>query len=731
MAIRKKGRVEKKSNQRNQLIQSGQAAQPEQPGQGSKRKMRMLDKEIKMQQKQDANSVKWYHSIRIKLISAFMILVILLVVLGTFSYQKAAQGIIQNYESAMNSSLNLMLRYFETVSISAEAKNLQLTRNTTLRKYYAGLYAEDLIEQKKVFTEISSQAYATAMTEKNISEIYVLTETGKPIGAINNLLPADTYDQFAASEEFKLLENLGNQETIWLGFHPGLDIPAEKKIDSYGIYCVRRLFDQYDKPVGYVIVDLSKEFITDTLKTSELPEGSMAVFQTSDGRNLFDGEYDEAMLEEIMQKKAELTDGKGYISYQGNSYLLLEGNVEEVQGKIITLIPRSAIIEQAQAVKNTTMILVVLGGLIGIGLTVILSKEIAKEIEKVNFVLKKSAKGNLTSLVMVRGKDEFQLLGNCVNETILEIKKMIERVQQSSNKIAVSSGYMKTVSEELMNASDGIHHASHEISCGMSQQAEDTVNCVKEMNELAVLISNVNDAIGLMNQVLTKADKLSYEGIDVVNKLCQREKATVSITNQVITNVEQMEENSKEISEFIKVINSIAESTNLLSLNASIEAARAGEAGRGFSVVADEIRKLSAQSEQASAEIGRIISRMKKETVDTVDSVRQAKAAMESQEKTLNETVTMFQGMNQEIMSLADHMNQIHGKMENMDQSKDEMLGSIQSISAAAEETESAAGQLEENVANQMAVAKKIEEAAEDLNKEYEEMERMVNRFTI
>lgn len=680
---------------------------------------------------QQTNNVKWYHSIRIKLISAFMILVVLLVVLGTFSYQKAAQGIIQNYEGAMNSSLNLMLRYFETVSVSAEAKNLQITRNTALRKYYAGLYAEDLIEQKKVFDEIASQAYATAMTEKNISEIYVLTEKGKPIGAINNLLPADTYEQFAASEEFKRLENIGAQETIWLGFHEGLDVPTKKKLDSYGIYCVRRLYDQYEKAVGYVIVDLSKEFITDTLKTSELPEGSMAVFQTSDGRNLFDGEYDEAMLDEITQKKAELTDGKGYITYQGNRYLLLEREVSEVQGMIITLIPRSAIIEQAQVVKNTTLILVALGGLIGIFLAIILSKEIGKEIEKVNSVLKKSAKGNLTSLVDIRGKDEFQLLGNCVNDMILEIKEMIERVQISSNKIAVSSGYMKTVSEELMNASDGIHHASHEISCGMSQQAEDTVNCVEEMNELAVLISSVNSAIGLMNQVLNKADQLSYEGIDVVNKLCQREKATVSITNQVIANVEQLEENSKEISEFIEIINSIAESTNLLSLNASIEAARAGEAGRGFSVVADEIRKLASQSEQASAEIARIITRMKKETVDTVASVRQAKTAMESQEKTLNETVTMFQGMNQEIMSLADHMNQIHGKMENMDHSKDEMLGSIQNISAAAEETESAAGQLEENVANQMAIAKKIENAAEDLNKEYEEMERMVNRFTI
>ncbi len=700
---------------------------------GRVEKTKKVKKQVtkKVRQKKEADSVKWFHSIRIKLISAFMLLVVLLVVLGTFSYQKAAQGIIQNYEGAMNSSLNLMLRYFETVSLSAEAKNLQITRNTALKKYYAGLYAEDLIEQKKVFTEVSSQAYATAMTEKNISEIYVLTESGKPIGAINNLLPADTYQLFAASEEFKLLENLGDQETIWLGFHQGLDVPAEKKLDSYGIYCVRRLFDQYDKAVGYVIVDLSKEFITDTLKTSELPEGSMAVFQTKDGRNLFDGEYDEAMLDEITLKKADLTNGNGYINYQGNQYLLLEREVAEVQGKIITLIPRSAIIEQAQVVKNTTMILVVLGGLIGIGLAILLSKEIGKEIKKVNDVLKKSAKGDLTSLVAVRGKDEFRLLGNCVNDMIVEIKEMIERVQLSSGKIAVSSGYMKTVSVELMEASDGIHHASHEISCGMSQQSEDTMNCVEEMNELAVLISNVNDAIGLMNQVLTKADQLSFQGIDVVNQLCQREKATVSITNRVITNVEQLEINSREISEFIEIINAIAESTNLLSLNASIEAARAGEAGRGFSVVADEIRKLASQSEQAASEISSIISRMKKETVDTVDSVRQAKDAMESQEKTLNETVKMFQGMNQEIMSLADHMNQIHGKMENMDHSKDEMLGSIQNISAAAEETESAAGQLEENVANQMAIAKKIEEAAEDLNKEYEEMERMVNRFTI
>lgn len=676
------------------------------------------------------SGVKMIHSIRLKLMAAFMILVLLLIVLGVTSYQKAASGITQNYEDAMNSSMNMMLRYFETVSDSAKAKNTQLTFNETLQKYYGGEYDDDLMQQKNKSKEMASLIYATAMTEKNISEIYVVAETEKPMGAINNIMPADTYEKLIASEEYANIKDLGKQDTVWLGYHTGLDEAAKKSLKDYSISCVRVLTDQYDKNVGYVIVDLSKEFVTDTLATSELPEGSIAVFQTIDRRSLTTAtEEEDFSIEEVLGNQQD-TESK-YIDYKGEKYLLLQQEVETVQGKIYTMIPQNAIIYQAKIVKNVTMIIVLIGAIIGITLAVILSKEIGVAIGKVNHVLRQSAEGDLTCKVTEKRKDEFHILSNCVNSMMDNMKGMVEQMHKSSESVSESSQYMSEVSRELVESSDGIRCSSHEIGEGVIQQAEDIQKCLERMNDLADIITDVNQTMTQMDTIVEHTNGVVMRGIEVVNELNRMDKETSEVTNRVIENVQKLDKKSSVITSFVDTINAIAESTNLLSLNASIEAARAGEAGKGFAVVAGEIRMLATQSEEASTEISKIIREMQKETTETVVSANQAKLAVESQEKALEETIIMFRQINEKVTSLETYMSTIVEQITKMDGAKTETLGNIENISAAAQQTESASEEMAANSTAQMKVAEKMEKAAERLDEEYKEMEKTIFRFRI
>ena len=129
-------------------------------------------------------------------------------------------------------------------------------------------------------------------------------------------------------------------------------------------------------------------------------------------------------------------------------------------------------------------------------------------------------------------------------------------------------------------------------------------------------------------------------------------KSNIDITNKTIKDIEDLESESKAITEIIGVINDIAAQTNLLSLNASIEAARAGDAGRGFSVVAEEIRKLSEKSVSAAGEIEQIIRNITKKTQATAITVRQIEGISKTQEKRLLEVVNLFNNINAHVDEL-------------------------------------------------------------------------------
>jgi methyl-accepting chemotaxis protein len=161
------------------------------------------------------------------------------------------------------------------------------------------------------------------------------------------------------------------------------------------------------------------------------------------------------------------------------------------------------------------------------------------------------------------------------------------------------------------------------------------------------------------------------------------QKKPLILPQDVIQKVQEFEKHTANINGFIQVINEIASQTNLLSLNASIEAARAGESGRGFSVVADEMKKLAEQSMQAANQIQKIVKEIQVKTQSTVDTAKAAEEIVSSQTVALEHTVKVFDSINEHVKALVNNLNNISSGMKEIEGSKEDTLTAIESISAS------------------------------------------------
>lgn len=669
------------------------------------------------------------HSIRYKLFGAFMVPVLLMIILGAVSYRRATYGIKTNYENAMHSTITMITRYFDAVGEAVEAKDIQLTRNKTIQNYFSGKYDEDMFQRSKMAKEINSLLSATAMTEKSIGEIYIISDRQKPIGGINNLLPEDLYQTFLASKAGEQAKALKSNETLWIGYHKEIDAGAKKTEDKYSMCCVRKFSSTYNKDLGFILIDVSYNFIMETLEESELPEGSIAVFETSDGRALTFGSDEGFRLSDL--PKIEEGVEKTYAEYHGERYLIMEQQIKHLSSNVYMMVPEQQILYQAEVVKTTTIILLIAGACIGLVLAVLIARRISNNIRAVNKVLLKSAKGNLTVSVKEHRRDEFHLLGVSVNTMLDNMRHIIGRMHHSGEQVADSSGRMTEVAEQLVKASEDIHTVSQEISSGIAQQSSDTQMCLECMNELAGLINDASLAMNQAGDAATVTSAVVKEGMENLGELSQREQETATITEQVIEDVECLNQHSVQIGDIVDTMNSIADSTSLLALNASIEAARAGDAGRGFAVVASEIRDLAEKSASASGEIRAIIEKMQEQTGHTVDSVQQAKKAVYSQASALQGTVERFCCIQEKAALLNESIGKMLSHMKQMEVAKVQTLNNIENISAMAEQTEASTLQLEENAMIQLQVAETLQNAAAQLDDESQQMEKILSKFTL
>ncbi|BFO04724.1 methyl-accepting chemotaxis protein [Pseudomonas guariconensis] len=360
----------------------------------------------------------------------------------------------------------------------------------------------------------------------------------------------------------------------------------------------------------------------------------------------------------------------------------------------------SAVFEEAFSliVVALVMILVAL-----IAIATLLTRSIVLPLADAVAVAERVATGDLTQDIPVLGRDEPALL-------LRALSRMQQSLRDTLRKIAASSDQLASASEEL-------HTVTEDTSRGLHQQSAEIDQAATAVNQMTAAVEEVaNNAVSTAD-ASKGADQTTREGRDQVNQALASIQYLVSDVTDTSGEIEQLASNANEISRVLDVIGAIAGQTNLLALNAAIEAARAGEAGRGFAVVADEVRALAHRTQQSTAEIEQMISGIQSGT-------ERAVTAMHTSQDRANGTLEVAQSAGQALEVIAEAITSINQR--NL------------VIASASEQQAQVAREVDRNLVNirdlamqTSAGANQTSAAAQDLSRLAVDLNAMVAQFKV
>jgi len=295
--------------------------------------------------------------------------------------------------------------------------------------------------------------------------------------------------------------------------------------------------------------------------------------------------------------------------------------------------------------------------------------EISKDIAK--------GEGDLTKRVPCEGNDEIAHMGGYFNEFIEKLQHMIKKVAHVTDKVASASVELSATAEEISKGTDTL-----------TSRASQTAAAVEEMN---ATVGQVAQNSGKAASLAQDTVKTAQDGGTVVSStISGMQQLSDAVTNSA-TIIAELGKSSDQIGEIVRTIEDIADQTNLLALNAAIEAARAGEQGRGFAVVADEVRKLAERTTKATKEIGDMIRQIQQDTRGAVDSMQQGTQKVTAGVDLVNKTGEALSQIVRMVSESADMIRQIAVASEEQSVATQQIASDIEQVAKVTKESSSGA----------------------------------------
>ncbi|MEX1031525.1 MAG: methyl-accepting chemotaxis protein [Paenibacillaceae bacterium] len=655
----------------------------------------------------------------------FLSIVVFVLVVGLLGYNtskniikdKVAESSLETIKQA-NGKLDLLLRAYDQIS-------LQFMIDKDLNALYSSIIKKegDEYNQLTVTRTLTETLNNYLFTDSNIISIQLYFEGGKVVSTGGNMV---TLEQAKAVPWYiKTQENSG--KVTWL---PTTKEGYSKARPSFAL--ARKLVNPTtSEDVGIVLIELKTETISDQF--NGLTGNGNHLYMIDDSEKMaFADEAKNITLPFKVKLPTDIDihyyESKG----QNDEDALIAFDQSAVTGwNLVGTYPTNTLVEDAKAILNQTFIIAMLAALVAVAIGFGVARMIGRPLVQLRNLMKEGEQGNLQVRTNIRSKDEIGQLGQSFNEMMERITVLVKQTNQSAQQVLVNAEELLDSSKRTALSAKEISVATEEIASGASTLAVEAERGNDLTNHIGGQMLQVVEANLQMGNSASEVRRVSEQGIEYMSQLILKTSSTEKMTRSMVEKVDKLKESTNSIRKILDVLSSVSKQTNILSLNATIEAARAGAAGKGFMVVADEIRKLADQSRQSIGIVGQITETIQQEIDETVEVLSEAYPLFQEQIASVKEADLIFKNVQNNMGGFIDQLDGVTDSIQQLEQSQQTLSEAMSNVSAVSQQSSATSEEVASLSTEQLNVSEGLVQLAEKLEALSNDLKKSLSSFTV